>query len=394
MPDTAVLLHRHVPLLRYDSQEDYFADSAAIWTDNPSNVLRGKDGKDRAVPNPTGAQAKLALDFLAPATYADKSAVTDADTIADTDKEYAEEAKGFHLQSEYAHRVYGRAQRDSRNRLWLQYWYFYFYNEANRTAGFGKHEGDWEMVQILIEDDDETPDVAVYAQHDYADWRSWNGVEKAPDSGDATPIVYSALGSHASYFTPGTHPTVPLCSDRANGQRQSPPSTLVIVGDEPDPWLLWPGYWGDTRRGGTLFGLIRAFSDSPRGPCRHDQWFDPVTLLAKAERRRREQIPARAPLATSPQVMTAARTSADTLRLEVQISKLAPGTAAPVALMVTANSPEDRLPPQTTRVDLPSDTSTVEVPVKLAPGLRYELQVSGMSADGVPSAAVPVELPA
>ena len=35
----AELLQRHIPVLRYDSQEPYFADAASEWTDNPGNQL-------------------------------------------------------------------------------------------------------------------------------------------------------------------------------------------------------------------------------------------------------------------------------------------------------------------------------------------------------------------
>jgi hypothetical protein len=38
---TERLLNRFLPFLRYDSCEAFFADSAAEWTDNTSNVLRG-----------------------------------------------------------------------------------------------------------------------------------------------------------------------------------------------------------------------------------------------------------------------------------------------------------------------------------------------------------------
>ena len=41
MTDATVLLLRHKPRLVYDSQEAYFADSAAVFTDSPTcNPLR------------------------------------------------------------------------------------------------------------------------------------------------------------------------------------------------------------------------------------------------------------------------------------------------------------------------------------------------------------------
>ena len=50
MTDARVLLERHRPRLVYDSQEAYFADSAAIWTDSPTNVLGAADGTVLAKP--------------------------------------------------------------------------------------------------------------------------------------------------------------------------------------------------------------------------------------------------------------------------------------------------------------------------------------------------------
>ena len=49
MASTAELLKRHRPFLKYDSQESYFSDSAATWTDNPGNRLLARDGKVLAV---------------------------------------------------------------------------------------------------------------------------------------------------------------------------------------------------------------------------------------------------------------------------------------------------------------------------------------------------------
>ena len=50
MTDARVLLERHKPRLVYDSHEAYFADSAATWTDSPTNVLRRADGTVLAKP--------------------------------------------------------------------------------------------------------------------------------------------------------------------------------------------------------------------------------------------------------------------------------------------------------------------------------------------------------
>lgn len=87
--------------------------------------------------------------------------------------------------------VYGRVHRDAAGRITLQYWAFYFYNDW-----FNKHEGDWEMVQVMLEADG-TPQWVVYSQHHGGTRRAW---EDTPRDAGTHPIVYVAHGSHANYF--------------------------------------------------------------------------------------------------------------------------------------------------------------------------------------------------
>ena len=91
--DPADLLQRHVPVLRYDSQEPYFADAASEWTDNPGNELRRADGTVIASAHPVGGQAQLSLSFLGPARYANGAAVSADDRIADTSHDYVTQAR-------------------------------------------------------------------------------------------------------------------------------------------------------------------------------------------------------------------------------------------------------------------------------------------------------------
>lgn len=86
--------------------------------------------------------------------------------------------------------------------LWLQYWLWYIYNDYHLAFNAGLHEGDWEMVQVGMDGDE--PKVAVYAQHDQAERRDWSLVRKTPDG---RPVVFSARGSHDSYFQPGLYET-------------------------------------------------------------------------------------------------------------------------------------------------------------------------------------------
>src|SRR2546423_7861663 len=118
-PDDLRRLHK--PVLKYDSQESYFADSAAEWTNNPGNVLLDATGNEIAA-----AGAGLDLALLATARK-DRTATAD-DVISDPAGNYVEQACLLHAKPAYSNQIYGRAVVGG-NDLWLQYWCFYFYND-------------------------------------------------------------------------------------------------------------------------------------------------------------------------------------------------------------------------------------------------------------------------
>ena len=122
-PDPAGLLQRHIPMLRYDAQEPYFADAASEWTDNPGNVLRRADGTVLASATPDGGQAKLSLGFLGPTQYPGDAPVSADDRVADPAHDYVAQAQALHAQPQYANRVYGHWATGDDGRVWLAYWF-------------------------------------------------------------------------------------------------------------------------------------------------------------------------------------------------------------------------------------------------------------------------------
>jgi hypothetical protein len=238
MTDPRILLERHKPRLVYDSQEAYFADSAAVFTDSPTNILKRANGAPIATP------PKLSLDYLGRQTYGDGTKVLRDDVLGDSTRHYAKNAKAMHDRApRYRDRAYAHARKDSKGRLWLQYWLFYYYNDYNlvgRFLGGGRHEGDWELVQLRL-GADEKPELAVYSQHKTAEAKPWSATGKDKD----TPLIYVARGSHANYFGPGSHFTG-TWFDQADGKGPRITPTLEIVSDTEPAWLLWPGHWGDT----------------------------------------------------------------------------------------------------------------------------------------------------
>jgi hypothetical protein len=377
------LLKRHMPVLKYDSHETYFADSAAVWTDNPGNRLETDDGNVLA-----SAGDGLSLDFLG-TSYPGGRAAKKTDRISDPSKHYEDDSRALHLKRKYANRVYGHSVSDGSGDVWLQYWFFYFYNDYNLIGPFihaGLHEGDWEMIQIHL--GSETPDYAVFAQHAVAEGRDWRQVDLVP--GTQRPIVYVARGSHASYFEPGTQWTGHWF-DHADGKRRSPRLKLVLV-DTSQPefrWVDWPGRWGDTKKGGSPLD-----SDSPTGPGVHDQWDDPLKLEGSARAHAREQAgPEGPPPVPPPPPRITAEWHDGKIRVDYQIFAKADGTA-PDGLVVTVNSPDEREPPATERfsIDTDTDTGEVELTTPVDPSHRYDLFASAATPDALASESVRVDL--
>jgi hypothetical protein len=370
--DKKVLLERHRPLLKYDSNESYFADSAAIWTDWKENrLLQGETPIAAAAP--AGGTPQLSLPFLVAGKYQDGVAVEGTDLIDCTGDDYAKAAHELHQDERYRNRMYGRAAEDPAGCWWLQYWFFYFYNDFNLIGNFfkaGLHEGDWEMIQLRL-GEDEKPDYAVYAQHKGGEVRRWDQVDVVP--GTERPFVYVARGSHASYFSPGKHPLGPLWADFADGKRRSPEVQLEVV-DENQPgfrWLQWPGHWGGTR---LPKHALPFDADSPVGPRQHAQWDDPARLAPDLAA---EAAPAVQALAPPLPTLTKAQARREGDDLLVDYEAVSPEGQKMRGLVVTVNSPDAAgVPPLTRTVAAEGLAGTVKWPAPIDPGKHYDVQVS------------------
>ena len=299
------------------------------------------------------------------------------DRIGDPKKNYREQYVALRAtRPDLRNRMYGHAV-EAGGRLWLQYWFFYFYNDYNLALGIGLHEGDWEMVQLRMHDG--VPDLAVYAQHRQAEKRPWAQVGKVP--GDPNrPMVYVARGSHASYFEPGFHQTE-AWYDLADGKRNSPRTTLEIVTDDEPPWIAWPGVWGDTRA--RVGGIDQP---SPRGPSAHAQWTNPDEhaghrLGAPAQGRHRGARGDHQPRGRG------------RMRVDFDFTRQAGPPAA--SLQVTVNSRDEAgVPPRTYTFQVAQTRrGTLTTDVALDPAKHYDVYASTTSGDPpVPSESTLTEL--
>lgn len=201
----------------------------------------------------------------------------------------------------------------------LQYWFLYYANDyanqvtANTATLTDLHEGDWEMVEVALGTTG-SPLWMAYSEHAAGARRAWASVPKYPGSA-TTPMVWSALGSHANYPAPGTYLIqsftyggVTFTADDhtapTNGTWQLGPPTLrptmqmrvaqitkSSTGALAPTWIAYKGAWGkdewvSAKYLGTWyqFGCTAAAQvgqslscTGPTGPANHAIWQHPVT---------------------------------------------------------------------------------------------------------------------
>jgi hypothetical protein len=117
----------------------------------------------------------------------------------------------------------------------IQYWFFYAFNGGD----VNRHEGDWEMIQVVLSGD--MPVEVMFSQHNAGQTASWSQVEKDGERVN----VYIAKGSHANYIKPYSG-KVGLASDTVadTGEvlRVITDYGIEILGNES--WLNFAGHWG------------------------------------------------------------------------------------------------------------------------------------------------------
>jgi hypothetical protein len=262
------LLLRHVPVLRFDSEERFFPCSAATMTDNVGaddtpNALVRADGTVLAV---AGGSPPLSLDFLGGQTYANGAPARPDDYLRAAPNTREADARRHQADPRYADRVYGRALRKSGN-LFLQYWLFYYHDDYS-VLGAGEHEGDWEVIQLRLASDGSPLDAALSHRADVNRVR-WQDLEHADTH---APVVYVARGSHSNHARPGKHGGL-VARDRADGRGRLSRPALERFGER---WSSWPGRWGANK-----LGAVAALSrQSPRGPRFRVAWSDPARYHA------------------------------------------------------------------------------------------------------------------
>jgi len=195
-------------------------------------------------------------------------------------------------------KAYARVCR-SNTKTVIQYWFFYYYNDFA-----DKHEGDWEMVQVVLKANGTNlvPTHAAYSEHVGGARRRWKDVEKEKDN-NTHPVVYVGKGSHASFFAPGRHRVdlglpgkgpfldvsgkgtgISLGEYKVLELLRSPCGTSPPEQPSPPKWLMFPGHWGEYFDGcERVINLPQHVGAAcgPKGPSQQgDKWTNPIDFGA------------------------------------------------------------------------------------------------------------------
>lgn len=163
------------------------------------------------------------------------------------------------------------------------FWFFFYSFNLGQTVlniRFGNHVGDWEHTCVRFRNG--KPTEVFLSEHNFGQAFTWKAMEKYIPSHDGSgtmigswsnetagrmakrPVVYSAIGSHAMYGTPGLHPYIipfgllhdetdrgPLWDPAQNFQAYTyDPVNRTMRASNLNPqspvgWLSYAGHWGD-----------------------------------------------------------------------------------------------------------------------------------------------------
>ncbi|HDQ15750.1 MAG TPA: hypothetical protein ENN45_01675 [Bacteroidetes bacterium] len=151
-------------------------------------------------------------------------------TLLDSDIQYYDNINGITNDVKI---VYYRTGSEEGS-TFVQYWLFYEFNDGEHN----QHEGDWEMVQVVIPSSGEK--WVAYSQHYSGQKATWGQVEK-----EGNHIkVYVARGSHANYLRSFSG-KLGIAGDivGSNGKTLKPNDYELVELTSQD-WIDFEGLWG------------------------------------------------------------------------------------------------------------------------------------------------------
>lgn len=153
----------------------------------------------------------------------------------------------------------------------IQYWFFYIFDDR-----YIDHEGDWEVVQVLLDKQTKNPVGLCISRDDDAEFRLWEEIEKK----GTHPAVYVAKGSHREYFSEGSFGFLDADETSDDGWKGVMSGISSLTNQS---WLQFRGNWGvlvgePTELRLDIYNLgCWMWESGPHGPmCHEDIWNNPI----------------------------------------------------------------------------------------------------------------------
>jgi hypothetical protein len=196
-----------------------------------------------------------------------------------------ERGEGFYLDLKSGYRDGESAKvpmtYNAKSGQYITYWLFYAFDPKVGTLGhtFVRHEGDWERLIVRLNRHNAAK-TALYFQHECdGEPHAWSEMRSGSHLVAQThPIVYSALGAHASYLTPVDLRHAQACDKFLQGRGdvaedggkkwKSWKHGFINAADEP--WYGFGGAWGETSAPASGTFILRSESTGPLGPPHKD----------------------------------------------------------------------------------------------------------------------------
>ncbi len=180
--------------------------------------------------------------------------------------------------------VYWKLQKVGKDRAQIRITYWFLYGLSKppgpREARWFAHEGDWERISVLLARGRDKghwlPQEARYHFHDGHQDYPWAALELVQAGADLTathPVVYSAIGSHASYPRAGSYPQpfrvggrpAFTVRDRAISCPDCPAwrTWQQLIDASAQPWYGFGGAWGAVGRRPVPSGTTGPLGPSP-----------------------------------------------------------------------------------------------------------------------------------
>lgn len=143
------------------------------------------------------------------------------------------------------------------------FWFFFYSYNLGQTVArirFGNHVGDWEHCMVRFERG--APRAMFLSEHAGGKAYAWAALEKR----GGRPVIYSAVGSHAMYASPGEHPYV-LPFNMLRDQTDRGPLWDPVL----HRYAYWFDYERDAREGDRR--NVTSLAPAAENPHAQTDWF-------------------------------------------------------------------------------------------------------------------------